>query len=320
MLTGEVSDDLSELRREDFDAYERSLRSRRRVTSFVVTPLLMAGLALAAWAAVHQMRPRPVSSEVEPNDTPAGASLLPQGKPVSGRVGPPRGAEPDVDYYRIPAGRGVRAVTARLTGIPNVDLVMELYDGRGTRLARADGGGPGEPEVLGPVAIGVGENYLRVHPTWVAGETPQAAVDTPYLLTVEWGPPRADWELEPNDTPDTANEIDPELGVRGRLRAADDEDWFLVKVPPGMRVDGKLDGIDGVDLVVLLGAERKVIDVGDFGEDESFEAMPDADGRVLIGVAEHVVAHKLGKKPPPHPDRDEPYTLRIKLRPVDGKR
>ena len=317
-LEGDSGDMLGRLGREDFDAFERHERRRRRVASFVVAPVLLLGLVLAGWAVVRVFRPRPSTFEKEPNDTATTATLLPRDRPVSGKVGDPRpDGEPDFDYYRIPAGPGPRAVTAKITGVPEVDLVLELFDSAGKLVSKVDHARQGEGESLGPVAIGGGEAFVRARPVWTAGTTPAPGSATPYELTVDWGKPRPDWELEPNDTPAQANKITKEMAVSGYLAAADDQDWFLVQVPPGMRVDGRVDGIDGIDLVVLLGEDRKRIDTAGVGEHEPFTALPTKQGTVLVGISEQAVKHT-GKKAPPPADRDEPYTLKLKFRPEDN--
>jgi hypothetical protein len=84
-----------------------------------------------------------------------------------------------------------------------------------------------------------------------------------------------------------------------------------------MRVDGRVDGIDGIDLVVLLGEDRKRIDTAGVGEHEPFTALPTKQGTVLVGISEQAVKHT-GKKAPPPADRDEPYTLKLKFRPEDN--
>jgi eukaryotic-like serine/threonine-protein kinase len=314
LAEGESADNLE---REDFDAFERKERLRRRVASFVVAPLLLLGLGLAGWAVVRFLRPRPSTFEKEPNDVAAMATLLPRDRPVSGHVGSPRpDGEPDFDYYRIPAGSGPRAVTAKITGVPDVDLVLELFDSTGKLLTKVDHARQGEGESLGPVAIGSGEAFVRARPVWTSGET-AAGSTIPYELTVDWGRPRADWELEPNDTPALANKIPKEMAVSGYLAAPEDEDWFEVKVPPGMRLDGRVDGIDGIDLVVLIGEEKKRVDTAGAGEHEPFTALPGPAGTVLIGITEQPVKHT-GKKPPPPAERDEPYTLKLKFRPEDS--
>jgi hypothetical protein len=314
MAEGESADNLE---REDFDAFERKERLRRRVASFVVAPVLLLGLVLAGWAVVRFLRPRPSTFEKEPNDIAAMATLLPRDRPVSGHVGNPRpDGEPDFDYYRIPAGSGLRAVTAKITGVPEVDLVLELFDSTGKLVTKVDHAHQGEGESLGPVAIGSGEAFVRARPVWTAGQAAPGSA-TPYELTVDWGRPRPDWELEPNDTPTLANKILKEMAVSGYLASPEDQDWFEVKVPPGMRVDGRVDGIDGIDLVVLVGEEKKRVDTAGAGEHEPFTALPGREGTVLIGITEQPVKHA-GKKPPPPADRDEPYTLKLKFRPEDS--
>jgi serine/threonine-protein kinase len=303
------------LERGDIDAFERRQRWRR-ATSLAVAMILLGGVGLAAWATFRFLRPRPATVEKEPNDVPSLATMLPQGKPVSGYVGSSRtSGEPDFDFYRISPGPGTRSVTAKLTGVPDVDLVLELYDDTGHLLGRADEGRAGKDESLGPVAIGQGEAFVRVHPVWSAGagEAPAAASTTPYELTVEWGPPRLDVELEPNDTPLTANKIEKEGTVTGHLSSPEDQDWFLIKVPPGMHVVGELAGIEGVDTIVLVGEQKKKIDAAPPGDDESFEASPGKDGLVVVGVAEQP-PKKGSKRAAVKPDRTEPYKLRVKFR------
>jgi hypothetical protein len=302
---------------EEVDAFERRQRIRRRVHAFVAAPLGLVGLICAGWAGLRLLRARPSTLEKEPNDLATLATPLPRDAPVRGYVGVSRASgEPDFDYYQIPAGPGRRAVTAKITGVPDVDLVLELCDEAGHPIIKADAAGPGEGEALGPAAIGPGGAFVRAHPLWVRGEPPVESSSTPYELTVDWGPPRADWELEPNDSPATANGVDGQSAVNGYLASAGDEDWFRVTVPAGMRVDGRVDGIDGVDLVVLVGEERRRIDAAGVGEHERFSALAGTDGTVLIGVAETAVAPGKGLRP--RPERDQPYTVKLRLRSTNG--
>ena len=101
--------DLDRLRRADVDEYEWSLR-RRRLLWRLLLPIGVAAVSavigLIVWRA---MTPRAESVEHEPNNTPAYANLLASGAPVTGRIGDAiSGREGDVDFYRIPAGRGSR--------------------------------------------------------------------------------------------------------------------------------------------------------------------------------------------------------------------
>jgi serine/threonine-protein kinase len=308
------SDDaLARLDRDDIDAFERQVR-RRRLAGTLLVPLALGGLALVGWAGPSLLQAGPARVEREPNDLPALASPLLQGLPVQGRIGPARAeGQPDFDYYRIPAGSGIRAVTARITGVPNLDLVLELFDGRGQLVARANAAPAGDEERLGPVAIGPGEAFVRARPLWTEGEPAAAEESAPYALTVEWAPPRPDWELEPNDTPARATAIDGPRAISGYLSSPDDEDWFRVRVPPGMQLEGRVDGLDGVDLVLYLGEQRTPNDHLGVGEHESFSAAPAPDGHVLVGVAQRPAGLLRVA-----PQRDEPYTLKLRVRPADG--
>jgi hypothetical protein len=310
-LTPGSDDALARLEREDIDAFERQVRRRRLLGTFLAAPLALGGLALAGWAG-PSLLPTGASVEREPNDRPALASPLTSGQTVRGRIGVAHlEGQPDVDYYRVPPGAGPRALTARVGGVPDLDLVLELFDGHGQLMARANAGVAGEEERLGPVALGDGEAFLRVRPFWTAGDPLASGEDPPYALTVDWNRPRPDWELEPNDTPVRATAIDRIGPITGSFSSYEDQDWFRLRVPAGSRLEGRVDGLDGVDLVLLIGDQRTRIDRRGPGEHESFSVTPAADGVLLIGVTLHL----------PGPVRrlprlDEPYTLQLKLRPT----
>jgi hypothetical protein len=313
VASGDTGEAVLHLGREDVDEFERQQR-RRQLFSSAVMVVLLAGLGLAGWATWRVLRPRPITFEKEPNDVPALASSLIQGRPISGTIGKPRASgEPDFDCFRVPSGTGDRALTASVTGVADLDLVLEVYDDAGRRIVKVNAGGPGAPESVGPVAIGAGESFVRVRPYWDPGEAAPAGSPTPYALTVDWGPPRSNLELEPNDTPLTANKIDGEVTVEGHLSAPDDEDWFVIRVPPGMRVAGTVEGIPGLDLAVLVGEQRKHIDANPPGEGESFVAAPGKDGLALIALAEQP-PRKNSKRAALTPERDKPYRLMISFR------
>ena len=179
------------LRRSDVDDYEWGLRRRRLMTRLLLPLAAVAALGggVALWARFGGERAELV--EREPNNTPGYANLLPMGAPLRGTIGKLNAdGHGDVDYFRVPAGKGVRAVDARLEGIPNVDLVLEIYDAEGRRVAKSDEHGRGWGEWLQPTTIGPGEAYLAVREVWIQGTKPTEEVADPYTLTVRWGPPQ----------------------------------------------------------------------------------------------------------------------------------
>jgi serine/threonine protein kinase len=324
LATADSEPSLERLRRDDFDGFERGLRRRRLLGSFLAAPLVLGGLALGGWAATSLFHSRAASEEREPNDRPALASLLPRGLAVHGEVKEAyAGGQPDFDYFRVPSEPGTRVVTAGLTMDGEADaglgLVLELFDQRGRLVGRADAASGAQ--AVGPLAIAAGEAYVRVRPVRLAGAQPAQPRRAPYRLSVDWMAPRPDWELEPNDTPEAATAVESSRTISGYLGSAEDRDWFRVRVPAGARLEGRVDGLDGLDLVVLLSEPATRVDRKGLGEHESFSVEPPplqpganvggADDWVLVGIA----AHPGGRFPlQPREDRDEPYTLKLRLR------
>jgi serine/threonine-protein kinase len=304
------------LRRSDVDEYEWGIR-RRRWTMRIVLPLLAAG-AIAGGAALWARYggERAATVEREPNNTPGYANLLPLGAPVRGTIGQ-LGADGhgDVDYFRLPAGKGARAVDARLEGIPGVDLVLELYDAQGRRIAKSDERGRGWGEWLQPTLVGPAESYLAVREFWLQGEKPTEDAPDPYTLTVRWGAPQTGWEVEPNDWPAAATQLAAPGRVRGYLGRADDQDWFALTVNRAGTVTGSVTAPAGVDVVVLRAPDGKqVIDKGGPGESEVF-ALPAKPGTpVLIGIARKP-APGLDAKQQPLQGLDDPYELKVDFGP-----
>lgn len=313
----DVGEEEERLRRSDFDDFERSLW-RRKMVMRVVVPLAAAALVVGGGALVWRATSeRAATVEHEPNNTPGYANLLPQNVAVQGMIGQQiEGGHPDVDYFRVPPGHGARVVSAQLEGIPSIDLVLELFDGQGRRLAKSDIAGKGGGEVLRATSIGPTEAYLQVREVWVEGGAPRAQnVPTPYSVTVVWGPPESGWEIEPNDWEGGATAIEPGQAVRGYVADPEDKDWFAV-TPAG---DGQLVGMvtapEGVDLVILFDDESKRIgNHGGAGREEEFSLAAQAGKRIVLGVT---------RKIPPKKDPkdkvisgwDKPYELRVELRP-----
>ncbi len=304
------------LRRSDVDEYEWGLR-RRRWTMRLLWPLLAAGAIGGAVAlSARYGGERADTVEREPNNTPGYANLLPLGTPLRGTIGK-LGADGqgDVDYFRIPAGKGARAVDARLEGIPNVDLVLELYDAQGRRVAKSDERGRGWGEWLQPTMIGPAESYLVVREFWMQGEKPTEDAPDPYTLTVRWGTPQAGWEVEPNDWPASSTPLAAPGRVRGYLGRADDQDWFALTVNQAGTLTGRVAAPAGVDLVLLRDPEgKRPIDKRGPGESEEFSLAAKPGAAVLIGIARKLPPGADGKREPLQ-GLDDPYELKVDLAP-----
>jgi serine/threonine-protein kinase len=306
--------DMDRLRRADVDDYEWSLRRQRLVRRLVLPMVMLLIAGASAFALIKRPWERgPDGLEHEPNNTPGYANLLPQGA-LRGTIGATiNDREGDVDYFRVPAGKGPRTLHARLEGIPGVDLVLELFDAQGRRIAKSDARGRGVGEWLQPTAIGPTEAYLAVREVWIEGTPPTANALDPYTLTARWGPPQPDWELEPNDWPTAATPLSASGRVRGYLGSAEDRDWFSITPTKTGLVMGTVDAPAGVDIIVFRDEDaKKVVNRRGAGDDEQFALDGEAGKPLFIGIARKLD----GKKDPKEQalqGLEDPYELVITL-------
>ncbi|MCG5052295.1 MAG: protein kinase [Myxococcales bacterium] len=297
------SDLASRLRREDVDAFESRLMWRRRVLRLAVPLFLVA----AGWGGVRLLqRPeRAGPTETEPNDSAATANLLPNGTPVFGHLREPHeDGIPDFDYFRVPSGRTPRTVLAAVSGLPDLNVVLELYDVTGALLLRADGGGVGRGEVLGPVSAGSGEVFVRVRPLWLEGNAaPLQASSAPYALTVTWGRPDRARELEPNETEAQASSLHAGLALMGHLSHSGDVDVFSFEAAPGGAFAVSLEAGGALELVLEGAVLKRKVAAAPQVVGEPF-TVPET-GRVSLQIRE------AGRKKNATADRTQPYTITV---------
>jgi serine/threonine-protein kinase len=281
----EGSDPEGGLRRQDLDRFERRMRQRRAFMRLAL-PLGLATVVAAA-AVVYRVRgEKPVSTEIEPNNTAGYANLIASGRPVRGSIGAAlEGGNPDVDFFRVPVGKGARVVSGRVDGVPGLDLVLELFDAQGRRLAKSDVHGRGGGEWIQPTSIGPAEAFVSVREMWVQGQKPTEAPNDPYTLTVNWGPPKTGWEIEPNDWQEAATPVPPGTSIRGYLGDADDKDWFVVVPATNGILRVHVTAPDGVDIVLLHdSAPKRATNKGGPGDAEEAALEATAGKPVVVGV------------------------------------
>ena len=315
------------LRREDFDAYERGLKWRRWL-GLAVVPL---GLVLGVAAFVVFTRVDPEIEvrdyEVEPNNTPATANAIASGRPVKGQVGKRIAVEEsDRDLFRFRLKGGApMLLRAELSGLPNMELVLEVFDGTGKKIAEADNNGVGDGELIPNLRLSPGEHYIGVREVWVAGRPATENVSDYYTLTASWKPIEPGRETEPDDLPSAALPLTPGQDVRGYLSRADDVDYYYVRGDSGGTLSGEVTGVAGVDLrvVVLPGGSTsgppgplppgaRLFDAGGIGAGEKLDGISWAAGSPGPLL---VVERKI-----PHPPRDEPAAAARKALPgVDSE-
>jgi serine/threonine protein kinase/ribosomal protein L40E len=315
-IESDLGDGGQRLRRADLDEFEESLR-RRKLISRLIVPGVFVALAATVGGMYLRASPRAVTTEHEPNNAAAYANAIASDVPVTGSIGNMLpGGKPDLDYFQIPAGKGTRAVSARLQGIPDVDLVLELFDAQGRRVARADARGRGAGEWLQPTTLGPAGGYLLVREEWVEGQPPTENAGDRYDLSAHWGPPEPAWEVEPNDWKEVATSVTAGRAIRGYLGSADDKDWFVVTPDKDSRLMARVRAPAGVDVAILSGesANDNPVDLEGPGHAEELSMVVSAGQPVYVGVARKVVTG-VDPKVEGVAGLEEPYELRIELEP-----
>jgi serine/threonine-protein kinase len=310
---GESDSDGEALRRQDLKDFERGLRRRRYITRFAL-PLLAVAIAGGAYGVSRWRTEKPVGAEREPNNTPGFANLLASGRPVRGAIGAVlEGGHADVDYYRVPAGKGARVVHARLEGVPDLDLVLELFDAQGRPLAKCDEHGRSGSEWLQPTSVGPNEAFLAVREMRVEGQKPTEDPNESYVLTVTWGPPKTGWEIEPNDWEAAATPVPPGTSIRGYLGDAEDKDWYAITPATNGHLSVHVSVPTGVDVVLLQDPAKKATNKGGTGEDEELLLETEAGRTLIVGVARK--PQKKSSKEDEAGGLDAPYELEVKAQP-----
>jgi hypothetical protein len=199
---------------------------------------------------------QPLVDEKEPDDDVAHAQPMEPGKGIRGTI-----VAKDVDVFswmdpgaprdlavRPTAGAPGAADTnvgfdyarVELTGVPGIDLALDVLDGDGKRLMTVNDGGPGDGEIIPNVGVDPAHTYyFRVHEAGV----PKGDAAHPYELTVTtWKAAPSD-EREPNDDAAHATPIALSSGTSGDASGffgrKHDEDWLSLALAGVPAKDGR---------------------------------------------------------------------------------
>ena len=195
--------------------------------------------------------------EQEPNDTPLTANALELNGVTRGHYYPYTNLlseDPDKaeqDWFRVKVDRaGVYALNLDLSGVPNVDPVLEVYDVNGYKLKEVVGGGAGQGLTLKDFGVRAPAQYLlRLRTRGPRMGNP----DVFYELLSELRPYDGRTELEPNDQRDDATAFDKE-SISGHIAPAGDADWYRVNAVTSTRtiLRADLSAVPGLDLILTV--------------------------------------------------------------------
>jgi serine/threonine-protein kinase len=222
-----LSSELNLGNRDDFDRLHKRLR-RRRLFRVAVLLFILCGAGGALAYGYFEGGWFERQSESEPNHHRRDATPLPLGRSIKGFIGKRISDEVgDVDWFRVRHPGGSRQLLhAELTGVPNIDLVLDVFEGTDSKrpLWSANETGVGGPEAAHSLRFDK-TLYLRVQEVPVKGKPPTENISDPYFIRATARSPQAGEEIEPNDDIFSATDV-PGPTARGLLSRKGDRDYF----------------------------------------------------------------------------------------------
>ncbi len=211
---------------DDESLQEHATRARRlRTGSFALglAAFVLIGLGALVFGGVSG-----AGGEQEPNDMPEQANMLDSDGHATAVIGKRRSQYvADRDCFRLPSSEPGQRLRVRVTGVPNMDLVVSIVDQSGKELAAANHSRRGQGELVrywdtagGPAVACVTEHKIEGR---VAGES----LSDSYELSASVAPGDGLTESEPNDT-GRGDDLPAEATIRGALDGPDDVDVFTL--------------------------------------------------------------------------------------------
>jgi len=308
----EESDEML-LAREDV-ALDKAVK-RRILPLLAATLLVLSAVAVTAYFVLTTKPTTPTVSsvEVEPNNEPSQAALLPRGKDIRGTIGKRLSREEsDRDWYRLEIKEKAKQILrVGLEPIRNMNLIIGLYDHKGSAIIKANSAGVGVGEVISNWPLAPGTYYLVVREFWLAGNDPTENVTDEYRINAKWAPYDGNWELEPNNAMPRANTINANKSLEGYLGGVEDLDVYRFKASKRF-LYAELSPIEGVDsrLTINEGKRRaKIVDKGKSSQGERINKFKlRGEGDVFITVGRKKLKREKGLPPK---GLTSPYRLRV---------
>ncbi len=225
------------------------------------------------------------SREQEPNNSPSSANPAEMDKNIEGFFN----SSDDVDFFRLNVDSD-KIFDIRLSGLKGINVAFKIWKGSGdpelVKIADDNRKSAGEriinffakPDVY-YVSVCHGERDRK-----------NANIDVPYRLLISTRDPLNNEEIEPNDTPQNAQEITPGNDVSGyysqsynrmnndKTNQYREDDWFVFSVKDAsddkpIIMDATVTTVQGVNAVIAFYDDDKkellAADAGGMGDGES---------------------------------------------------
>ena len=261
-----------------------------------------------------EIRPFQEDEEREPNDKPVQATAMKDNTLVRGFLDPAlSGFEGDTmqreeDWYSVvvPDSSERRLLNISLSGVPNVNTRLALFDELGYLVRESNSNGIGETEKLMSIGLKRGTYYISVG----SDEQPQKNMEVGYLLRLEWiDDPNS--EYEPNDRYIFANDVQFDRDMYGYFNPIGDTDWYKMSIydPEPQIISIRISPTEDIDPVLEFygPGESLIKSADDRGVDE---------GEIIknIGAVEGIYFVMVRNKNPKRDNPDSRYTLLVEKR------
>ncbi len=234
--------------RQEFEVFERRLRSRRAM-SVVFTVATVLVVLFAAYRFASGDFAVAGVSEREPNDDLGTATYVRAGRAVAGIAGSVGSPAPDRDVFELRRTSSAHGILdASVAAVPGIDFVLEAVGENGEIVVRTDGGAVGEGESIPNLGVHGDSVYLVVRSRAEDAGTPRD-----YVVVGRFRSPFIEEEAEPNDGRPEALAMAVRSGVHGMIGWPGDRDRYQVdEGEQGGRFRFELSAVPDVDLAMEI--------------------------------------------------------------------
>ncbi len=212
-----------------------------------------------------EIKKREKNQEVEPNDQPVFATDISDENPVKGYFDLNNNI--DYDWYKFRVKGEGEKINVVLSGVPDIDSEISIYDDLGYQIRKGDSFGVNESEILSNIYLIPGLYFVRVNPLHKEEGNPKI----PYILKIE-KELNEKLESEPNDVYPKSNKLEFSDIIKGVFNPVGDVDWFRFNIYDinYQIVTVKFEPTAYVDPIIELynSSLKKIISVDDRGIDE----------------------------------------------------
>jgi hypothetical protein len=191
----------------------------------------------------------------------------------------------DYDWYKLVIDKpGKNIIRIDLSGVPDVDVSLAIYDEAGRTLKSASASPKGEPEAITSFGVIKGAYFITAYGRDINDKDP-------YTLSTRFiGPWEEGEEFEPNDRREQGNDMRLGETVEGLFQENRDYDWYkLVMDEPGKNIIRiELSGVPEADVRLEVanesGTQLKYSNFTSKGEPESIINLGVTEGIYYIAA------------------------------------